>query len=87
MGGKKAGELGECVASREGMGHSCWAIAGTLCKNKVQGNFAQKKGFCSNCKVYKLYNRVMGTKGEAVIMQFPEEHSRYEDLILQNNSA
>ncbi len=29
-GGKKVNELGECIASKEGMGHSCWAVAGTL---------------------------------------------------------
>ena len=35
-------ELGECVASREGLGHSCWMIAGTLCDGTVQGTAAQK---------------------------------------------
>ena len=30
-GGSRAKDLGECIASREQLGHSCWAIAGTLC--------------------------------------------------------
>ena len=29
-GGAKVAELGECIVSKEGFGHSCWGIAGTL---------------------------------------------------------
>ena len=52
--GKKVYKFGECIASKEGMGHSCWAVAGTLCFDKIQGTFAQKIGFCTSCEVYHL---------------------------------
>jgi len=41
-GGKKEDHLGVCIASKEGMGHSCWAVAGTLSGGKIQGKFAKK---------------------------------------------
>ncbi|PIP70823.1 MAG: two-component sensor histidine kinase [Nitrospirae bacterium CG22_combo_CG10-13_8_21_14_all_44_11] len=31
----------------------CWATAGTFCRDKVQGQFAQKIGDCRKCVVYK----------------------------------
>ncbi|MEK6776050.1 MAG: ATP-binding protein [bacterium] len=31
----------------------CWAVAGTFCRGKVQGVFAQKIGDCRNCIVFK----------------------------------
>lgn len=31
----------------------CWAIAGTFCHEKIQGQFAQKIGDCRRCVVYK----------------------------------
>lgn len=31
----------------------CWSIAGTYCRGKVQGDFAQKLGDCRECVVYK----------------------------------
>lgn len=31
----------------------CWAIAGTFCHDKIQGQFAQKIGDCRRCVVYK----------------------------------
>lgn len=45
-GGAKVAELGECIASTNGLGHSCWAIAGTLCGGTVQGTAAQKEQNC-----------------------------------------
>ena len=30
-------------------GRLCWAIAGTFCKGKVQGSYAQKLGDCLKC--------------------------------------
>jgi hypothetical protein len=35
-GGKKVNELGECIASKEKVGHSCWAFAGTMCGDEIQ---------------------------------------------------
>jgi len=61
-GGEKAGELGICPAAvqnrlngvNEGTngGRVCWAIAGTLCKGKTQGTYAQKLGDCLRCEFY-----------------------------------
>lgn len=82
--GVKMDELGECIASMEGMGHSCWAIAGTLCGGEVQGTVAQKIGYCTSCSVHKLYNRSRGAKGKAVIAKYPEEENKYIKLMLQN---
>ncbi len=31
----------------------CWAVAGTFCHGKVQGEFAQKIGDCRKCPVYR----------------------------------
>ena len=45
-GGPKDNESGECVVSHEGMGHSCWAIDGTMCDGVVSGTVAQKKITC-----------------------------------------
>lgn len=85
--GNKMTELGECIASRENLGHSCWAIAGTLCGGKVQGTMAQKLGYCTACKVHKLYNRSRGEKGQEVIAQFPEEHVKYTEMMLRNSRS
>lgn len=81
-GGDKVLELGECVASREKLGHSCWAIAGTLCGGEVQGSVKEKSGNCLVCDVYKIYNRLTGTTGRSIPVHFPEEERRYRDLML-----
>ena len=76
-GGDKVEELGECVASKEGLGHSCWAVAGTLCGCEIQGTFAQRFGLCNVCEVFKLYNRPQGTKRKEVVAYCREEESYY----------
>lgn len=58
-GGKLVREMGPCPAAEiselnginDGSygGRSCWAIAGTYCKGKVQGTYAQKLGDCLKC--------------------------------------
>ena len=63
-GGEKVDELGVCPASIEsrtdGMnsgkmgGRSCWAITGTYCDGKVQGEFASKMVGCLECKFYRI---------------------------------
>ena len=82
-GGKKTKTLGECVASKEEMGHSCWAVAGTLCGGKIQGTFAQKFGVCTSCEVYEIYNRSKGKLGKAVQKTYPEEDARYYDTMMK----
>jgi methyl-accepting chemotaxis protein len=81
-GGAHVSDLGECVASKEGLGHSCWAIAGTLCGGEVQGTVAQKEGNCILCDVFKLYNRRLGEKGKEVAKEYPQEEAAYNNLML-----
>lgn len=69
-GGLKEAELGPCPVPKEtrtnGLnsgsngGRCCWAIAGTLCGNVVQGNFAAKLSNCMKCDFYK---KVMQEEG------------------------
>lgn len=61
-GGPRIKELGVCPVSthqdlhgvHEGMnaGRACWVIAGSLCKGKVQGTYAQKLSGCWRCDFY-----------------------------------
>lgn len=81
-GGSRVAELGECVASRERLGHSCWAIAGTLCGGRVQGVFAEKTGACMLCPVFKAYHRIVGTEAKRVVEEFPDEQQRYTNLLM-----
>jgi hypothetical protein len=62
-GGAKTAEFGICPAvedtSSDGVnggknaGRVCWAVAGTFCGGKVQGDFAQKQVSCMACEVFK----------------------------------
>ena len=62
-GGTKNVELGICPAatdtectginSGKNAGRICWAIAGTFCGGKVQGDFAQKIVSCMSCEVFR----------------------------------
>lgn len=70
-GGAKAGELGVCPASTDGPGNGlnsgqkggriCWAVAGTFCGGKVQGDFAQKQVSCMSCEVFKMIKNEEGS--------------------------
>ncbi len=61
--GTHAADLGVCPAATEtscnginagiNAGRICWAIAGTFCGGKVQGDFAQKSVSCMSCEVFK----------------------------------
>ncbi len=81
-GGAKAAELGVCVAAREALGHSCWAIAGTLCGGVVQGTVALKERNCMACNVYSVYNRISGTESRAVERELPIEEEKYHRLMV-----
>jgi hypothetical protein len=69
-GGTKVQELGVCAAATEkktdGMnggkngGRACWAIAGTLCGDAVQGEFAAKYGNCMKCEFYQFVGTEAG---------------------------
>jgi hypothetical protein len=62
-GGSKIQERGVCPAtsntSCDGInggkngGRICWAIAGTFCGDKVQGDFAQKSVSCMSCEIFR----------------------------------
>ncbi len=62
-GGSKTAEFGVCTAasdtsangdnSGKNGGRICWALAGTFCGGKVQGDFAQKQVSCMACEVFK----------------------------------
>ena len=62
-GGSKVSEFGICPAatdeacnglnSGKNAGRICWAVAGTFCGGKVQGEFAQKQVSCMTCEVFK----------------------------------
>lgn len=41
-------------------GRICWAVAGTLCGGKVQGDFAQKSVSCMGCDVFKQIKQEEG---------------------------
>ena len=82
-GGKNVNDLGECIASKEGMGHSCWAIAGTLCGGKIQGEIVKKNEFCTSCEVYEIYNRSKGKLGKSVQTTYPEEDARYYNIMMK----
>ena len=80
-GGSKVSELGECPAAKAGMGHSCWAIAGTLCGGEVQGTFAEKERNCMACEVYQRYNRANGTDKDSVMEECPDEQEHYQQVL------
>jgi two-component system, NtrC family, sensor kinase len=42
----------ECPAHRN-TGHRCWYLAGTLCSNCVEGDYAKKISTCRDCVVYR----------------------------------
>ena len=87
--GPKEAELGVCIAAKDGLGHSCWAIAGTLCGGKVQGSVAEKEHNCMGCELYKSYNRMTGTHGNEIEKLFPAEQNKYQNVMLDrfNNQA
>ncbi len=80
-GGCKVEEFGECPASKGDLGHSCWAIAGTLCGGVVQGTFAEKEGNCMGCEVYQRYNRANGTDRSHVMEAHPDEQKHYQEVL------
>jgi len=72
-------ELGECIAAKQGLGHSCRAIAGTLCGGT--GTEAQKKYTCILCEVYQLYHRTTASAGKRIRDEFPEQDVKYNTML------
>jgi len=81
--GDKVSELGECAASIAGMGHTCWAVKGTICGGTVQGAMDEKEPACMKCEVYKMYHRGVGKQAVQVKKLYPDEEKRYQQLLMQ----
>ena len=71
------------IVSKCGMGHSCWAIAGTFCFGTIQGATTQNIKFCTYCEVYELYNRSRGELRKMTKATYPEEEAKYYNLMLR----
>ncbi|MBI5740981.1 MAG: hypothetical protein HZA16_09685 [Nitrospirae bacterium] len=66
------GETGACPAATDvsctGLndgnkaGRICWAVAGTFCGGKVQGDFAKKSVSCMSCDFFRTVKREQGEK-------------------------
>ena len=84
--GNKVNQLGECIASREQLGHSCWAVAGTLCGGQVQGSVDDKRNDCMRCEVFKKYHRSVGADGKKIKEAYPEEEKKYNELLMSRMS-
>ncbi len=78
-GGAKVSELGICPAAQyTGPGHDlnggrnggriCWAVGGTFCGGKVQGDFAKKY---PNCVICDFYKKVRDEEGTNFVMLLP----------------
>jgi len=71
-GGSNAAEFGVCPATQESSasgindgknaGRICWAVAGTFCGGKVQGDFAAKSVSCMACEFFKLVKKEEGVE-------------------------
>ena len=69
-GGEKADVLGVCPVtvdstfagfnSGTNAGRVCWLVAGTFCKGRVQGTFADKRISCRSCEFYQQVNAEEG---------------------------
>ena len=82
-GGKKVNELGECIASKEVMVHSCWSVDGTLCGGKIQGTTVQKIVYCTSCEVHEIYNRSKSELGKLVVTTYPKEDTKYYNIMMK----
>ncbi|MDA8065360.1 MAG: hypothetical protein M0031_07660 [Thermaerobacter sp.] len=82
-GGSRAAELGVCPAAAlrpaqginggRGAGRICWAVAGTMCGDRVQGTFAAKEPSCILCEVFQ---RVRLEDGRAFRLLLPGQTYR-----------
>lgn len=69
-GGTHVPEFGVCPASEDASatsvnngnkaGRICWAVAGTFCAGKVQGDFAAKSVSCMACDFFKVVKQEEG---------------------------
>lgn len=96
QGGERSKELGVCPAasdiSVDGLnsgtngGRICWAIAGTLCRGKIQGLFAINEVSCMACEVFKQIKAE--EKTNFMIWKYDQTcHSQVLLRLLMNNFA
>lgn len=77
-GGYNIQERGICPASSNELcnginrgsngGRICWAIAGTFCGDKTQGDFAQKSVSCMSCEVFRLIKAEEGPENFTLLI-------------------
>lgn len=70
IGGNRTDDLGVCPAasnisstsinSGKSAGRICWAVAGTFCEGRVQGDCTQKTVSCMTCEVFKRIKKEEG---------------------------
>ncbi len=72
-GGAKVHEFGVCPASLsekfaavnqgDAAGRYCWMVEGTLCENRIQGNWATKMKHClTECSFFKKVHEEEGSE-------------------------
>lgn len=77
-GGNRTDDLGICPAAnaeeQDGVNHGrnagriCWAVAGTFCGGKVQGDFAMKTASCMVCEVFKRIKEEEGIENFTLLL-------------------
>lgn len=81
--GARADELGECTASKEGLGHSCWAFVGaSVCRVTAPKDSLRNDNGCSTCDVYRRYFRTLDTAPNGIAEFFPREEEQYTNMLL-----
>ena len=78
IGGDRTDDLGVCPAATndssnginngENAGRICWAVAGTFCGGRVQGDFAQKTASCMTCEVFKRIKEEEGIENFTLLI-------------------
>jgi len=71
-GGKDSAEKGVCPAASDGSfsginsgkngGRFCWAVSETICNNRLQGCFSDKREECRTCDFFHMVTAEQGTK-------------------------
>lgn len=85
VGGIKTAEFGVCPSaideesngtnSGKNGGRICWAVAGTFCGGKIQGDFAVKTVSCMTCDVFKRVKEEEGVEN-FILLTKPYNFSR-----------
>ena len=80
----KNGDSNMCPAYKENMGHSCWILAGTFCKEAhLEADKPKNHDYCTDCIAYQQYNRTSGPGRGKIKEEYPEEYSEYNKIMLK----